>query len=272
MEAKVVLDFSSVVWNENHFQDDAALHYKLASEVVMFIQAFESCNNLKFIARTELLKNVMGLFPYNITNRPDLSDFKRRAQHFLSNRFSDFVSYDKDDDSTINSIPNIYYNYFSDALKVEISYLLAEIHNSANNYIFCTFSTRWQNNDNLKTTNHSTKEHDTIVHKKGKYTIYDFYLNKFRNIFEHNPKHDKLKGKRIENGAWVYPLTCFDGEDTFFPQNLLDSAIQYGDDLYNFDDVNQTFVCFKNHLDNKFHGYDEDIKNVPHKIREEFHK
>jgi hypothetical protein len=271
MDTKVVLDFSAVVWDEKHFQDDTALHYKLASEVVIFIRAFESCNNLKFVARTELLQNVIGLFPYKITQRQDLFDFKRRTQQFLSHRFSDFVSYNNND-SIINSTPNICYNYFSDALKIEISYLLAEIHNSANHYIFCTFSTRWQNNVKLKTYNCSTKEHETIVHEKEKFTIHDFYLVKIRNIFEHNPKHDKIRGKRQENGEWVYPLTCYDSHDSSIPQNLLDNAVQYGNEWYNYDDTNQTYVCFKSHLDNKFHGYDEDINNVPQKIREEFHK
>ncbi|GHS88958.1 hypothetical protein FACS1894201_10410 [Bacteroidia bacterium] len=271
MVAKIILDISSIVWDENDFDTNATLHYKLASEVILFIQAFENCQNLKLIARAELLNNVMNLFPYKMTNRRELFDFKRRTQHFLSNRFRDFISYDIDS-TIVNSQPNICYSYFSADLKTEIGYLITEIHNNSEKHIFCTFATRWQNNNNLTTINGSRKEHHTVVHKDASPTIKEYYLNNVRNVFEHNSKHDRIKGKRLENGEWVYPLSCFDGTNIDIPQKLLDNAILYNDKFYNYDDVNQTFVCFKNHLNNKYHGYDEDLNNVPQKIREEFHK
>ena len=269
MEAKVVLDISSVVWDENDFSQNQLFHYCLASEFIIFIQAFENCKNLKLVARNELLDNIRGQFPYSILNSPQLFTFKKRSLQFLSNNRT--VSYIPDNNSTINSIPNICHNYFSDALKIEVRYLLAEMH-KLENYIFCTFTARWQNNNKLKTINTITKEHNTIIHGAEKHTIKDFYENTFRNVFEHNPKHDRNKGKRIENGGWVYPLSCFDGTNLSIPQELLDSAIQHGSEYYSYDTKNKTFVCFKNHLDNKYHGYDEDKNNVPQKIREEFHK
>jgi hypothetical protein len=271
MEAKIFLDFSSVVWDENHFKTDAELHHILANEVIIFIHAFESCNNLKFVARTELLQNVMTLFPYNITKRPDLFDFKKKTMMFLSNRFSDIVSYDISN-KIIRSNPDFCYDYFAESLKIEVRYLIAEMHDCVDTHVFCTFRTRWDSLNKQNTSNDTCKKHSTIIHEKGKITVEDYYLKNIRNIFEHNPKHDRKKGKRQENGVSVYPLTCFDGLDSTIPQSLLDDAIQYGSDFYNYDDVNRTFVCFKSHLDNKYHGYDEDIKNVPQKIREEFHK
>lgn len=239
----------------------------------MFIHAFESCNNLKFVARIELLQNVMLLFPHKLTkNKSELFDFRKRAQQFLSNRFSNIVTYNINE-KAIRSIPNFCHDYFAESLKIEIRYLIAEMHGCEETHVFCTFRTRWNSLDKQDLgKNAVSKKHPTIIHEAEKPTVEDYYLKEIRNIFEHNPKHDKIKGKRMENGVWVFPLTCFDGQNLLIPQNLLDDATQYGNDLYNYDDVNQTFVCFKSHLDNKFHGYDEDIKNVPQKIREEFHK
>jgi len=269
MEAKIVLDISSIVWDENDFSQNQSFYYCLASEFIIFIQAFENCKNLKFVARNELLNNIRGQFPYSIPDSAQLFTFKKRALQFLSNNRT--VTYAADNNSTINSIPDICHNYFRVPLKIEVKYLLSEIHNTEN-YIFCTFRSRWQNNTNLKTINTTTKEHNTIIHGSGNQTIQDFYNNTFRNIFEHNPKHDKSKGKRLENGVMVSPLSCFDGNDLTVPQNLLDNAVKNGNEYYNYDDVNQIFVCFKCHLDNKYHGYDEDLNSVPQKIREEFHK
>jgi hypothetical protein len=272
MEAKVVLDISSVVWDESDFKKNQSSYYCLASEFIIFVQAFESCKNLRLVARSELLNNIRGQFPHYIPNSAKLFTFKKRALQFLSN--NRYVTYIADSNSlTANSIPNICHNYFSNTLKIEVRYLLSEIHKSEN-HIFCTFTTRWQNNDKLKTINATTKEHHTIIHGEDKLTIKDFYETSFRNIFDHNPKHDSLKGVYFNGSEKVNPLSCYDERkaDTTIPQKYLDDAIQYGNDFFNYDGKNRTFVCFKNHTANKYHGYDEDIDNVPQKIKEKFHK
>ena len=273
MRAKLVLDISSIVWDENDFDINPTLHYKLASEVILFIQAFENCQNLRLVARTELLSNVMNLFPYKITNRRELFDFKRRTQQFLSNRFRDIISYNADN-TVVSSMPNICYNYFSADLKTEICYLITEIHNNTEKHIFCTFGTRWENNNNLKTIYNNEKEHHTVIHKDSNPTIEKYYLNNIRNIFEHNSKHDSRKGKRKENNEWIYPLSCYDErkKDTTIPQQFLDTSKRYGDEYYNYDTKNKTFLCFKNHGDNFYHGHDEDRNNVPQKIKEDIFK
>ena len=272
MEAKVVLDISSVVWDESDFKKNQSSYYCLASEFIIFVNAFEKCNNLKFVSRTEMLQNITSSFPYKLTNNPQLFDFRKRAQQFLSSRYRDFINFDAVE-TAVNSVPDICYDYFSDALKIEIRYLLSEMHKSEN-YIFCTFTTCWQDNDKLKTINAATKEHNTIIHGEDKQTIKDFYEKTFRNIFDHNPKHDSLKGVYFNGSEKVNPLSCYDERkaDTTIPQKYLDDAIQYGNDFFNYDGKNRTFVCFKNHTANKYHGYDEDIDNVPQKIKEKFHK
>ena len=268
MEAKLVLDISSIVWDKSDFDTNQTQYYSLASEFVIFLKAFESCNHLLIVARNELLNEVRGQFPYSIPNSAQLITFKRRALQFLTNKR--VVSYNISNQN-ISSIPDISRNYFSDTLKLEVKYLLSEMHN-AENYIFCTFSSRWNTTDKLKTVNSTTKEHKTIIHGNANPTIQDFYNTTFRNIFVHNPKHDRTKDKRIENGEIISPLSCFDGINTDIPQTLLDSAIQFNNEFYNYDTENQTFVCFKSHQDNKYHGYDEDIKSVPPQIKNIFHK
>ena len=270
MGAKVVLDISSVVWNEQDFNTNQTPYYALASEFIIFLQAFESCNQLLFVARNELINEIREQFPYSIPNSAQLVTFKRRALQFLSSKR--VVSYNINNQA-ICSIPNICHNYFSDTLKVEVKYLLSEMHN-AENYIFCTFRTCWQNNSNLQTNNGNSNTHKTIIHEDTEPTIQDYYLKHIQNVFEHNEKHDSNKGKRKENNEWIYPLSCYDvrKKDTTIPQQLLDVAKQCGDEYYSYDTVNQTFVCFKNHQDNKYHGYDEDIENVPSQIKNTFHK
>ena len=270
MDAKVVIDISSIVWDENHFNSNKDVYYVLKSEVFLFLNAFESCNKLKLVAREELLNEIRFSFPYSICSDHSMFDFQRLVLQFLATKRN--VSYNAIN-STINSVPNICYSYFSADLKTEINYLITEVHNSSDNHIFCTFHTCWQNNKKLKTINKITKEYHTVIHKDGKYTIERFYLDKIRNVFEHyKEKHDRLKGTRIHQGKIKSPLSCFDGKDKSIPQKLLDTATQYKDDFFNYDDTNGTYVRFKNHKDNLYHGYDEIINNVPSKIRKEFHK
>jgi len=267
MAAKIVLDISSVVWNENHFNTNRAFYYALKNEVFLFLNAFENCNNLRLVAREDLLNEIRVLFPYNICNDHSMYDFQRLVLQFLTTKRN--LSYSAIN-STVNVVPNICYSYFSTDLQTEIGYLITEIHNNFDNYIFCTFSTCWQNNSNLQTNNGSSKIHKTIIHEDTKPTIQDYYLKHIRNIFEHNEKHDSNKGKRKENNEWIYPLSCYDErkKDTTIPQQLLDVARQCGNEYYSYDTINQTFVCFKSHLDNKFHGYDEDYDNVPQSIKD----
>ncbi|MDR1553961.1 MAG: hypothetical protein LBS69_10960 [Prevotellaceae bacterium] len=271
MEAKVVLDISSIVWNEQDFNADKESYYNLASEFVIFLQAFESCNHLLFIARNELLNEIRGQFPYSIPNSPELITFKRRALQFLSN--NRIASYTISDNQSISSRPNICYDYFSDNLKIEVKYLLSEMHN-AGNYIFCTFSSRWNATEKLKTTNSITKEHETIIHGTENPTIKDCYNKTFRKIFVHNPKHDSNKGIHYDGGEKVNPLSCYNERlaDTTIPQNLLDDAISLGTKFYNYDTENHTFVCFKHTHNNIYHGYDENIENVPPQIKNILHK
>lgn len=271
MEAKVVLDISAVVWDEQDFNTNQTQYFLLANEFVIFLQAFESCNQLLFVARNELLNEIRGQFPYSIPNSAQLITFKRRALQFLSNKRT--LSYNLANNLSINSMPDICHSYFSDTLKFEVKYLLSEMHNSEN-CIFCTFSSRWSATNKLETINSTTKEHYTVIHGNGNQTIQDFYNNTFRNIFEHNSKHDSSKGVYYVGTEKVNPLSCYNERiaDTTTPQNLLDNAIQFNHKFYNYDTVNQIFVCFKNHQDNKYHGYDEDINNIPPQIRNTFHK
>ena len=272
MNAKIVLDVSSIVWDEQNFITQPSLYYQLAGEVVMFIQAFESAKKLKFVSRLEMMQNVTASFPYKPTNNPKLFDFKKRSQQFLSNRYKDFVTF-KTNNSTVESIPDICHEYFSDIIKIEIKYLISEMHYNEN-YIFCTFRSRWKTNSDLQTKNRHSKTHTTVIHEATKPTILDYYNKNIRNVFEHNTKHDSNKGVYFVKSEKVNPLSCYDERlaDTTIPQQYLDNAIQYKNDFYYYDDKNKTFIRFKMHSKNKYHGFDEEKENVPQQIREKFHK
>ena len=262
----IVIDISSVVWNNEYFEQNNAPYYQLADEVMEFIDSLKKID-AKFLMRQELLDEIILSFPFELTsNTSHFKEFRTVFYKFLT-KISDVIDYETTVHSELVTIPNILHPHFSEPITVEYKYLIREMHTTANHIVFCTFSAIWAS-DKLKTKcKNKEKEHDTIIHPIENINT---YINSFKKHFDHNPKHDRNKGKRIENGEWVHPLSCFDGIDKSVPQELLNKAIQCENDFYSYDKENKTFVCFKNHLNNLYHGYDEEINNVPQEIRRKF--
>jgi hypothetical protein len=266
----IVLDISSVVWDRNKYNEDSSCFYDLANEVLLFVDSFDKLEVDLWIQQ-ELLDEILVAFPFDITdNNAHYTEFRTNVFGFLS-RVSNTVEHENIDLSIITN-PDIFHTHFSDTMLVEYKYLIYKMHISENPIIFCTFSAIW-NDGNLNTEyDTNTKEHETVIHQINPINSIELFLNSLKKQFEHNGKHDSSKGIHYDGQEIVYPLSCFDERkrDNTMPQDLLDRSVKYGKNFYVYDEVNNTYVCFKPHGNNCYHGHDEDIKNVPQKIRKQF--
>lgn len=270
----VVLDISSVIWDKERYDADVSCYYQLAEEFLQFTEAFKKVD-VKLMMRSDLLAEMMNSFPFDLTqNTPYFKEFKTLAWRFLS-QISDTTEYEANVLPDLKTIPNIFYNHYSKTALLECKYLVYEMHTTTNHLAFCTFSAIWKD-DSLKTQcNTKTKEHDTVIHPSEDI---ESYIGRFKKVFEHNPKHDRIIKRRRDNGEEVSPLSCFDGKDNSKPQKLLDTSQRIDDEtekkFYNYDDENQTYVCFTPHRENvnKYHGFDINKEQVPAEIKKIFHK
>jgi len=266
----VVLDIASIIWDKKQFERDASVYYQLADEISVFIDAFETVG-LNLLIRQNLLDEILQSFPFDLTSdKAYFKEFRTIAYSFLS-KISDIVEYEEIQNSTIATIPSILQNHYSSTTKLECTYLIQEMHTNEQNVIFCTFSAIWNNGKLQSQNGNLTKCYDTLIHPNNNL---ETYLKSISKQFDHNSKHDSCKGIHYIGNEKVNPLSCYNERigDKTIPQQLLDIAMPFRNNFYSWDKNNQTYVCFKNHQDNKYHGYDEDIKNVPPQIKNTFHK
>ncbi len=216
--------------------------------------------------RDELLNQMIDGFPFN--NLPDeFYAFGIIVYSFLSKIRSEIITYPDKAITEIISIPNLIEEYYNPTTKSEVRYLIFKIHSDDLKSIYFTFEYLWEGGDNLKTQiDESFIEHETIISDKEN-NLHDFF-EKIKPTFEHNPKHDRNKP-----GTFEASLSCFDGTDTKIPQKLLNDSINNNGVYYNYDSLNDVWVVFRCHLDNKYHGYDEnEPNNIPSKIRGKLHR
>jgi len=264
----VAIDISSIIWDKEYFEHDKTSYCQLADEVLGFINVFEQVN-AKFVMRQELLDEILLSFPFELTSSVSyFKEFRANVYKFLS-KISDIIGYENIINRELVTIPNILHPHFSGIVITEYKYLIREMHTTNNHIVFCTFSSIWESDNNLKTKCSSIeKEYDTIVHPKENI---ETYINSLKKQFDHNPKHRRAS-RIVGNNVTISPLSCFDGKDITKPQALLDKAIEYENSFYYYDKDNDTYVRFKRHLNNLYHGFDVSINEIPQKIIEEIQK
>ena len=264
----IALDISSVVWDRIKYNNDSTCYYDLANEVLLFIDSFDKLEVDLWIQQ-ELLDEVLIAFPFDITdNNPHYTEFKTNVFGFLS-RITNTIGRENINIPIITTNPNIFYTHFSATMLVEYRYLIYKIHISKDPVIFCTFNAIWNDGKLNTICNNHPKQHETVIHQTDPVYSIELFLNSLKKKFEHNSKHDSEKGIHYEGDKIVYPLSCFDERkrDNTDPQELLDNAIKCGKDFYAYDNKNKTYVRFKPHGNNCYHGHDENINNVPLKIK-----
>lgn len=99
------------------------------------------------------------------------------------------------------------------------------------------------------------------------FKIRNFYscmqLNNYIWQYEYNPKHPRSKSKK-QNGEDISKMDLSDDE----AQAVLSKSICFEGKFYGFCERTQNWYAFKKHLNNKYHGYEISVNEVPHKVIE----
>jgi hypothetical protein len=272
MEFIAVIETAAFIWNLQSFHSDSTPYYLLADELTNLIKIFKK-EEPTILIRKELHLEMIQNFPSKeIDNIPRHFELTKIVYSFLGQVAENIVEFDGKKDDSLSSVPNIIYDYYTPNVKDEIALLVTHLHSSPDEHIYFTFETLWPKNNNK----------DLLIESKNKKTFHqtikystkslEIFFSQYTPIFEHNSKHDRIKGYRFEDGEEIFPLSCFDGKNISIPQKLLDKAIRHKNDkkkLYSFDEVNDTFVCFTPHSKNRYHGYDQPENKVPRSIRDQ---
>lgn len=279
MNFHTVLDISAVIWDEIDYDDNKYHYFQLANSLLTLIDKLETFKP-KILMRKELLDEIIINFPYGRAYDLEIDLFEYQTIQFLNN-ISNVILYPDTAITDLISIPDLVKPHYNGTTINEINYLISKIHtdNETDNVYF-TFQYLWNDNeDKLKTRlDENLKEYETII-CDDKTQLNDFF-DKSRPIFEHNPKHDKTPyndkeawEKSDNKGDFISRLSCYNGVDNDKPQELLDSAVKYEGIYINYDGEHETWVIFRCHLDNKYHGYDEyDSNQIPEEIKKCFNK
>ncbi len=275
----VVLDVSSIIWDEEDYNSHTYEYYILAESISSLFDKLEK-EKSKVLISSELLDEMMANFPYGKMPYKN-SDFEWQALNFL-NRI-DVTEYSDSVISNIVSYPNLIKSYFNQSTKDEILYLISKIHSDEESEnIYFTFEYLWIGNNKLRTeTGENSKEYETIISDKG--NDLDNFFAKLKPTFDHNKKHDCESHKT--RAAWekcdtkkkfVSQLSSFKEKDNYKPQRILNKAIKSGSNYIGYDEENEGWVIFTCHKDNLYHGYneydDQDPEKIPYKVRKPFNK
>lgn len=271
MNPVIALDISSFIWDEADYNDNMDHYYKLSREIFFLIKKLE-LEKPVVLLRNELILQLINGFPFFKLPK-QYWEIQNMILLFLANTGSNIMTYPDNIITGIDSYPKQIKLHFNNTLTNEIYYLLSKMHTDATNISFFTFEYLWSGGKHLKTIiPGETKKHECIVSDRG--NELNDYFNKYKPIFRHNPKHRNSKyytkemyEKGVCKDKFISPLS------TNVPQELLDTGFKCGEKFYNFDNVNDVYIVFRNTRMNEYHGYDEyDHNNIPNEVKKQFNK
>lgn len=258
MSKVAFLDISAFIWNEQHFRECSALYYPFT---VSIQRLFEKINlyHIPIWMRTELLTEIQINFPYSITDRL-FRDFQSNTLDFLAN--VKIEKYSSQLAAELTSSPEQVKNYYSAAAQQELRYLLNELFTlNDRNQKFLSFELLYQGNGTLVLSNGSNLNLIALLcDSEGQL---ERHISQFRNIFDHNPKHNKYKSSKYKYfGEKISALSCYNERigDKTAAQKLLDGAVRLRNDLYANDTEHDTYVKFViTGNNNLYHGFDVEL-------------
>jgi len=251
----IVIDPSILIWNVDDYNLNITKYYDIQANIILLIESLEKYRPI-ILMRQELLNEILNNIPYTLIN----NSLRSRLLSFLTKINNQILTYKITKAFETKSVPEIIKNYYLESTKKEISYLLTEIH--LKKILFLTFTEFWDNNYSfLKTINISENEHFTFISNKE--TKFLDFFEKQKPIFIHNPKHDRIKKHPSNKGFNVSKLSCYDGVNNKYVQELLESSIEFEKYYYNYDFKNKVFVIFENNIQNQFSGFDILESEVP---------
>jgi len=189
----VVLDVSSIIWDENDYENNKYEYYDLVDGITYFFRKLEN-ENPRVLLSGNLRDELLAKFPYG---KPPYngSDFEAQTLKFLSK--VETCEYSSPPILDIISIPNLIKRYYTDEVKEEIYLLISKMHSSTDSEnVYFTFNYLWNNEEKLKTIlEENLKEYQTVVADRkldadNDLTELDDFISKLKPVFEHNPKHN----------------------------------------------------------------------------------
>jgi len=254
----VVIDISAFIWHEEEFNINPYPFWSFIKQKIQLLDLFKKFSHrISIYLRDELLSQIWTSFPYKKSPN-STKDINLRISLFLMNtNFQDYEVNAKQ----ITSEPIQDKEYFSKELKVELKNLLNIMHNSESVTYF-SFQAIYEGSKDLQTISTNERIHKTYI-IGDVYSVIDIQ-DSFFPKFEHYPeKHDPSNPK-----AFGSPLRCVKGNDLEIPQSLLNSAIYHNDIYFEYDKTNSSWIIFRNHADNLYHGYEEsDLNKIPNSVQ-----
>lgn len=270
MSFSAVIDTSAIIWDQDKFQTNQAPYYQLAEDLLHLIETIGS-EDPNIILRGELLEEMINGFPaQKLDGIPYFRELVNNVYTYLANlpNFANREQFEAVITPDLSSAPDLVETHYNPATTQEMQYLITHLHFHPREPKYFTFEATWTNPQaQLSTTEQDNRVHETIICNEK--SLKNFY-QRFQRTFEHNPKHAKTKYLRFWKGRKISPLSCFDGRNQAIPQNLLSLAVneENTDDYFYYDAVNDTYVCFYNHLANKYHGFDVEPHEMDPKTKE----
>ena len=264
-----IIDVSSIIWDINDFNLNEPKYHKLKADVTGLFCVLEN-KGLKFLLRKNLINEIRGGFPIYALP-PDFSALNEIVQSFFANitiiEYSDLV------DPSIQSIPDLKKSFYEISTKEEICHLVSRIHTGDEiEKIYFTFEMLWTRGSKLVTLDSASNqfEHNTIISDDA--TKIEKTLERFELKFEHHTKHERIRGYYEAGGELISPFSCYDGVSNA-AQKLLNDAIKFEDNYFNFDEDYEVYVRFIKTKDNIYHAHDiSDEKELPPEIISKFGK
>lgn len=254
MRFAAILDVAAFVWDEQKFkQDQTEFHHVI--ETMPKILALLIKERIPVVFRTELLDEVRGSFPYKLIPN-QYREFKTTTIKQLTKL--NLIDYNAPAPCGVSAAPPLSRHYFSASINSEINNLLCYIYLDNNStQHFLTFSAFWSTVGEITIKNGKSKIIETKLCDDC--NDHDSIVKSLKKIFEHNPKHKRVK--TYLDGKPVAPLRCYNEmvKDTTAAQKILDEAVFVDGFYYGYDDQHSTYVRFMLTEKNFFHGFEEQL-------------
>lgn len=275
-----VIDTTSIIWDNTDYQANRADYYKLLKAISRLLLKFEN-EQPEILMRNEMINEMLMGFPFEGVHK-DYWDVSKQVCSFLGKVRENIVSFPANTSPTLTSNPNLIEPYFNQTTQDEVHHLVYKIHNNDDtDTVYFTFQYLWQGGNKLRTEDgpveqREEKKHTRILSDNG--TDLDDFFAALKPEFEHSSKHDcnqhndRASWENEENkGDFVSRLSCYNGSNIDKPSEFLAGAMESDGVYYNYDYEHETYVVFRLHVANKYHGYDQyDIQAIPHKVKKRY--
>lgn len=254
MKFAAIIDIAAFIWDEEDFKVDQSKFYSLIDSIPKLLDIIVK-ERIPVVFRSELFYEIRTFFPYG-TIPLEFQDFTNATFRFLTKinmlEYQGIVH-----ELNCNSV--FIRDYFKESTKQELNHLINYIYHD--NYTIqklLTFRVLWQEQENMSIRN-GIDNKVIETHVCDDFNHHPIIINGLKKIFEHNPKHRKVK--RYYKGKVISPLRCYDPRhpDTTKAQELLDAAFCVDTIYYNYDEEHGVYIRFLNTEKNKFHGFEENL-------------